>query len=383
MKLKINTLLLFCLILSGIAKTTAQTQAGDSLMELGDYKGAITAYNQLEPSATLQFKIARAHTATGNTFKAIQAYENGLKTDSTAVKPRFELGRLYLNTNDPINSLIIFNRLTSEFPENASFKFYKGQGLEFIKAEEPAMDVYEEVLKLDPDYRNARMELVALLIKNREMGLAVSYANELLKEYPDDIKFNSLIAQAYFNDKIFTMAIDHLEHLFELKNNTEYNRRTLGVSYLQTAQWKKALEQLDLFLKEYDDKDAGVYFMKSQAHLKLQEYDKAQDAIENSIAIRRPALHQEYLQLATVMAAQEDFKATFEAMKMAHSENAEDPIIAYQLAVAADRYFKDKKSILGYYELYLNKFGSEGGYGEYASSRASDLKKELFMSAGN
>jgi MoCo/4Fe-4S cofactor protein with predicted Tat translocation signal len=270
-----------------------------------------------------------------------------------------------------------------EFPENATFKFYKGQGLEFIKAEEQAMDVYESVLKLDPDYRNARMELVALLIKKRETDLAVTYATEILEKDPDDIKFNSLIAQAYFNDKNFTMAIVHLEHLFELKNNTEYNRRTLGISYLKNTQWKKALEHFDLFLNEYDDKDAGIYFMKSQAHLKLREYDKAQDAIENSIAIRRPALHQEYLQLATVMARQEDFKATFEAMKMAHSENAEDPIIAYQLAVAADRYFKDKKAILAYYERYLNKFGSEEGYGEYASSRASDLKKELFMSADN
>jgi predicted Zn-dependent protease len=355
----------------------------DSLMELGDYKNAIIAYNREEPTANLQFKIARAYTATGNVTQGIDFYKAGLALDSTAVKPRYELARLYLNTNDPINSLLLLNTLTAEFPENPSFKFYKAQGLELINSESQAIDVYENVLKLDPDYRNARIELVGLFIKKRETFPAIKYAQEALDKDPDDIKFNSLIAQAYFNARIYSKAIMHFERLFELKNDTEFNRRTLAVAYLEDAQWQKAIENFDIFLKQYDAKDAAVFFMKSKAHLKLREYDKAQDAIEYSILFKRPAIDVEYLQMAAIMAAREDYKGTFETMKLAYQENSEDAIIAYQLAVAADRYFKDKKTILVYYDRYLNKFGASSDYGEIVSSRASDLKKEIFMSPDN
>lgn len=383
MGIKSKVSLVFGLILGGFLTIQAQIHKADSLLELGDYKNAIVAYSAAPVTAATQFKLARAYTATGNTVKAIDLYEQGLELEPNATKPRFELGKLYLNNNQWVESVILFQKLNQEFPDNATYLFYKGQSLERLNASDRALDVYENVLQLDPDYRNARMDLVALLIKKRETALAIEYAQQALDRNPDDIKFNSLIAQAYFYNKDFKEVIKHLEHLFELGNDTEFNRRTLGMSYLEDRQWAKAVENFDIFLKQYDDKDAAIYFMKSQAHLKLQEYEKAQDAIEYTIMFRRPALHQEYLQLAAVMAGKEDFKGTFEAMKQAHTENAEDPLIAFQLAMAADRYFRDKKAILGYYERYLNKFGTDSSYGEHATARASDLKKELFMSADN
>ena len=383
MKLKICKVLFAVLIFASNIIATAQVQVGDSLMELGDYKGAIENYLNAESSPQVQFKIARAYNATGNTTKAIESYQLGLKTEFTDARPRFELGRLYLSNNQPIEALMLFRKLREEFPENAAYGFYFGQGLEKINSEDQAMDVYENVLTLDPDYRNARMELVVLLIKKRETAQAIELAALELEKNPEDVKFNSLIAQAYFQSKIYSKAIEHLERLFELGNDTEYNRRTLGMAYFEDTQWQKAIENFNIFLEQYDDKDAALYFAKSRAHLRLGEYDKSQDAIEYSIMLRRPALHQEYLQLGAIKAAQEDYKGTFDAMQLAYAENGEDPIIAYQLAVAADRYFKDKKTILAYYERYLNKFGSDSGYGDYANARASDLKKELFMSADN
>ena len=231
----------------------------------------------------------------------------------------------------------------------------------------------------DSDYRRARVELVPLLIKKSETALAIKYSQEVLDENPNDIKFNSLIAQAYYYAKIYSKAIVHLERLFEIGNDTEFNRRTLAISYVQDGQWEKGIENIDIFLKQYDPKDADLYFFKSKAHLRLQEYDEAQDAIEYSILYKRPSIAQEYLQMASIMAAREDFKGTFETMQLAVKENTEDDIAAYQLVVAADRYFKDKKSILKYYERFIDKFGTSSDYAEIAEARANDLKKEIFM----
>ncbi|WP_194850225.1 tetratricopeptide repeat protein [Nonlabens antarcticus] len=378
-----NNLMVISFFLVAIVSVSAQERVGDSLMEIGDYSNAIVAYKASELTPNLQFKLAKAYTVTGNTTKAMTAYQIGLKEDSTAVKPRFDLARLHLSTNDPINSFSLFNQLVEEFPENATYQFYKGQILELLKSDEKAMEIYGNVLKLNPDYRSARMELVALLIKKRKTFPAIKYSQEVLNENPDDIKFNSLIAQAFYSAKIYSKAIEHLEHLFEINNDTEFNRKTLGLAYFEDAQWQKAIENFDIFLKQYQERDADIYFMKSRAHLRLKEYDKALDAIEYCILFRRPAIDQEYLQLASIKAAQEDYKGTFDAMKLAYEENAEDAVIAYQFAVAADRYFKDKKAIIGYYERYLNKFGESSSYGELVTFRISDLKKELFMSESN
>ncbi|KQC32697.1 hypothetical protein AAU57_04715 [Nonlabens sp. YIK11] len=372
-------LTLIVLYLANFLNTTAQEYEADSLMAIGNYREALNSYRELDTTADNTFKMARAYVALGDTDQAINSYKQGLEMEPEAIRPRFELGRLYLRTSNVFESLWLFKQLNEEFPENATYLFYKGQAHEQLKSEDLAMDVYENVLKMDPDYRRARLELVPLLIQNRETGPAIKYCIEVLNENPDDIKFNSLIAQAYYHAKIYSKAIEHLERLFELGNDTEFNRRTLAISYIQDAQWQKGIENIQIFLEQYNDKDADLYFLKSKAHLRLQEYDEAQDAIEYAIMYKRPSIAQEYLQMASIMAAREDFKGTFETMQLAVKENAEDDVAAYQLVVAADRYFKDKKSILKYYERFLDKFGTSSDYAEIAESRANDLKKEIFM----
>jgi len=369
--------------LAFLPASIAQIKVGDSLMEIGDYRNAIAAYTNVEPNAVLQFKVAQSYTATGNYDKAIDAYKKGLESDNKFIKARFELAKLLLATNDIVQASIAFNKLVNEFPGNPTYLFYKGQCMEKLGVDAQAMDVYENVLKLDPDYRRARIELVPLLIKKRENQLAVKYCIEILQENPDDLKFNSLIAQAYFNAKIYSLAIKHLERLLELENDTEYNRRTLALSYFNNRDWKKAIESFDIFLHQYDQKDPAIYFLKSKAHLRLDEYEEALNAIEFAINYKRPAINQEYLQLSSVYAAQENLKEVFNTLTTAHKEYPEDRDIAFQLTRTADQYFKDKESILDYYERYLNKFGKADAYGEYASTRVSDLKKEIFMSGNN
>ena len=371
--------ILFILYLANLNLANAQEFEADSLMAIGNYREALNSYNNEESSATVAFKKARVYVALGDSDKAIESYKEGLELEPEAVRPRFELGRLYLGGSDFIKGLMIFGELNEEFPENPTYLFYKGQGLEKLNSEEQAMDAYENVLKMDPDYRRARVELVPLLIKKSETALAIKYSQEVLDENPNDIKFNSLIAQAYYYAKIYSKAIIHLERLFVIGNDTEFNRRTLAISYVQDGQWEKGIENIDIFLKQYNPKDADLYFFKSKAHLRLQEYDEAQDAIEYSILYKRPSIAQEYLQMASIMAAREDFKGTFETMQLAVKENPEDDIAAYQLVVAADRYFKDKKSILKYYERFIDKFGTSSDYAEIAEARANDLKKEIFM----
>ena len=58
-----------------------------------------------------------------------------------------------------------------------------------------------------------------------------------------------------------------------------------------------------------------------------------------------------------------------------------DSILLYNLAVATDNFYKDKNTVVKYYESYLNKFEDTGRMRLLAKQRQSDLKKELHFSS--
>ena len=174
-------------------------------------------------------------------------------------------------------------------------------------------------------------------------------------------------------------AIQVLEHLFELKNDTEYNRKSLAFAFFSNLEYEKALENYEQFLVDYDDKDPTVYFMMSKCFLNQNQLDKAQDYIERAIVFKTPNLAQEYLQLASIYANKKDLKNTLAALKTASKEDPQNDDVAYQVVIGADRYYKDKTEKLKYYERFIKNYPNSD-YVPIAQERASDLKEDVFLS---
>lgn len=357
----------------------AQITTGDELTQTGNWKAAIIAYKAAPASAQKDFKIAQAYSQLGNSYKAIQFYKNGFAIDSTSIKPRYDYGKLLINTQDFVNAVPVFQALIENHADNASFHYYLGEAWSGLNLIEPAITAYAQALQLNEEYRAARLELVKNLIQKRDFTEAVRLAKTGIAMDPDDMKMNSYLAQAYVNKKLYMLAIPVFEHLFELGNDTEYNRNGLAFSYYMDQQFEKAIEQYQFYMRDYDDKKPNVYYNLSVAYMKLEQYPEAIDAIETAIALRRPLLDKEFIQLAAVHARNGDIKNAFFALKEAQKERSDDPLINYQVAVAADRYFKDKNTIIPYYEKYLELHGENSDYGALASERLSDLKQAVFM----
>ena len=363
---------LFSLALSG------QEVLGDSLMALGNYDKALKAYRLLPEMADKHFKMARAATAMGNVPMAVDYYVEGFKKDSVSIRPRWEYGKLVLAQNDIAQAFQVFSMLIGEDPENATYHYYLGEVFSRINNDKDAISAFAKALQLNPDYRAARIELVKSHIAKSETGKAIYLCEEYLADFPDDVKINSLYAQALINSNFYKQAVKAFEHLFTLGSDTEYNRKTLGFAYYSIAEYEKSLEQYELFQQDYDEKDPVVNFMMSKCYLSLRELDKAQDFIERAIAFKTPRLDQEYLQLASVYANKKDLKNTLYALKRASKENPASDDIAYQVVIGADRYFEDKKEKLKYYREFMDNH-PKSDYYDMAAARASDLKKELFM----
>ncbi len=371
--------LLFITIYLFVLNSFSQIKSGDSLLSLGDYKLSITAYEKAPHSALKQFKIAKVYQQLGATAKALAFYETGFQSDSLSIQPRFNYGKLLLNTQQPVLAINVFLKLTQDQPNNASFHYYLGKGYETITQPDGAVASYKIAISLNNDYRNAHLGIVKNQIVQKKYLEAIAYSKEYLNNHPNDARMLSYNAQAGLKAKWYSNALKSFKKLIELEKTTDFNIKGIATCYLQETEYEKALEYLDMYINRYDDNDSGVYFQKAVAYMKLERYEEAIKAMETSIAIKRPALDQEYLQLASIYARKSDLANAFKSLETAHKENRKDPLIAYQLAIAADRYFADKNTIISYYQRYVDQFGNTTTYGELAAARLSDLKKDVFM----
>jgi tetratricopeptide (TPR) repeat protein len=365
-------IILFSYMVSG------QETKGDSLMSLGDYQNALKSYKNVDDAQLPHFKIARTQSQLGNNQAAIDAYVRGFQQDSVSVRPQFEYARLCLGNNDPITAFTFFENLSERFPENATYSYYLGETNELIGNDAGALDAFAKAISLNNNYRAARIEMIKVLIKKSRFQEAITTARPGLVQNKYDIKINSLIAQAYLGAKRYPKVIEHLELLFSIGNDTEFNRKNLALAYFNDGQWEKSIENNLRYLEDYEEKNSAVCFFISQAYLKLGKLDMAQDYIERTIEIRTPELDQEFLQLATVYSRKKDWKNTFYAMKRAKKERPQSDMLGYQYAVAGDQYYTSKTKKLEFYEEFIKEY-PDSKYLEIATARATDLRKELFL----
>lgn len=354
-----------------------QTVLADSLIQIGKYQEAIEIY-KLTPDS--DFKVARVYTQLGDVYAALDSYQKGFKKDSISIQPRFEYARLSLGNNDPVTSFNTLSSLLNDFPDNASYHYYLGRAHQDLGNDAGAISAFAKAVSINESYRAARIELIKILIKKRKFNEAIQSAVPALQLYDIDIKINSLIAQAYLGAKRYDKAIEHFELLFSIGYDTDFNRKNLAWSYFNDGQWQLAIDNYEIYNRDYEEGNSLVHFVMSQAYLKLGKLKLAQDYIERSILFKTPELHQEYLQLATVYARQEDYKNAFYATKKAKKEKSDNDLIGYQYALAGDYYFADKSKKLELYEEFIKEY-PESSYQEIATARAKDLRREIFLAA--
>jgi len=372
-------ILSFLIVFVSLQNVNSQISLGDSLFDTGNYTASIKAYHNSTTSANKYFKIAKVYQQLGATTKSIESYRSGFLMDSVSIQPRFNYGKLLLNAQQPVAGINVFIGLTNDQPSNASFHYYLGKGYEMITKTDSAMESYNKAVTLNADYRSAHLGIVKNQIVLKKYIEAIGYSKEYLDKNPNDTKMLSYNAQAGLKAKWYDQALQSFEKLIALEKTTDYNIKGIATCYLQETEYEKALEYFDLYIKMYDNNNSGIYFQKAVALMKLNFYEEAIDAMETSIALKRPALDQEYLQLAAIYARKDDLANAFKSLQTAQKENSKDPLIGYQLAIAADRYFADKNTIISYYQRYVDQFGKETTYGELAAARLSDLKKDVFM----
>jgi len=151
----------------------------------------------------------------------------------------------------------------------------------------------------------------------------------------------------------------------------------LAISYHKTNQFEKAIDQFTILINTYDDTNPTYHYNLGKVYMSLKEYENAKRHIEISIVLQDIPLDEEYISLSYIYDREKKYKEEMEVLEKALKENSTNEIAKYRLAIAADNYFKDKETVLRYYNAYLDMYRETGKMREIVKQRVSDLKKEL------
>lgn len=371
-----KVLLLLCFISQAGAQNASALRIADSLYALGNYNEAITNYKKAGNSAAIYTKLAKSYDAAGNTSEALEYYKRSLDLNPNATITAYQYAKLLSEAGDLKAADSLFNLLMQQYPKNANFAYELGQVKEKRK-DSTAILSYTFAHFMDSTHINALYKIARHHTVKRNFSSALNFIDKGLAIDPASNRFITLRALVAFYYKNYHEAVKNYELLLNANQSNEQLHENLAISYVQTNQFEKAIDQYTILINEYNDKIPSYHFNLAKAYQALHYYDKAIRHTEIAIVLQDISLEREYLQLATIYKRQGDPKLVFEMMGKAVAENPNSDMLHYQRAIAADNYFEDKQSIIEYYESYLKYFGEKGNYRDLAKQRVSDLKREI------
>lgn len=368
-------LLIFCCGFLVNAQT-GDLDSADSLYATGNYTLAINEYSKSgSPSASLQ--IARAYNAIGNFDKAIGQYESILNKNPKLRIAGFELGKLYLKSNEYDKARKLFTKLVSTRTGNPEYHYYLGEAFRELGQSASSLVSYKNAVEKDSTHLRSLFQLAKYFTIKQERGQVLRYVDKGLEFYSNDVSLINLKALIYFNDNQYEKAIPWFEKVLELGEHKEYVYEKLGYCYYKNWEFDKAKKAYQEVIAINDD-NSDAYFSLAEVFRKNKQLDSAEVFINKGMAIKKPIFAKGYSALAGLYRERNDLKIALKYYLMAHDESPEDSNLYYNVCTVNDQLSDDPKKKLDYYENFILKYGKERPYiSDMVARRISELKEQI------
>ncbi len=371
------------LILLLVFKVGAQTPTlaiTDSLYAVGNYSEAIQDLEIIKvKSEAVYSRLAKAYVAKGDFSSGLKNYREVLDKNPNKVLTAVEYGEVLMKAGKLKSADSLFRQLANSYPKNASFQFQLGT-IKEKQNDSTALEYLRKTIDLDKTHQQALYKLAKYELSIRNFPQSEKLSLQGLEANPSNASLLSILAQTYFNENSFILAITPFERLLEIGQGNEFVHSKLGYCYYRLHYHTKAIAQYN-FALGYEDNNSDTHYNLGKLYARTGDLKKSETHLLMALLIKKQPVDAEFLSLALTYKLQEDYKKALEYFNSALEENPENERALYERAIAADNYFKDKKSVLNYYQAYLDKYSKQGNSEliYLAGIRIKDIKEELHL----
>lgn len=230
----------------------------------------------------------------------------------------------------------LLKRVIREDPANIDG--YMKLGLAYQKKGQPAeaIECYNEILKRKPDYNTAMINLLQLLVSNRQLDFAVRQAEKFLKLFPDDYSIINELGSAYFYMGDVQRALGCFQQSIKIEPANSQAYLKTGEIYLKIKDFEKA--------ESFFRKAIGIYSRIENAHSGLAQVMEARGSLAKAAEFYRRELTINNRNLFAAFRLAENLKKT---------GKYEKAIPYYRQAIGIDPNFKLPYFMIGKY--YMEK----------------------------
>jgi tetratricopeptide (TPR) repeat protein len=123
-----------------------------------------------------------------------------------------------------------------------------------------------------------------------------------------------------------------------------------------------------------------VLFYLSLNYKKLNEFEVSEDYMQAAIESATPSyLPEMYHHLGQIYGQQRKFKESVTALQKANELDPTNAEVLFEIATTYEEFNSNKTMALNYYRIYLTEAGESGENVDYALTRITKLKEDLFM----
>jgi predicted Zn-dependent protease len=238
----------------------------------------ITEVSQEQLSNDALLIEAKTQSELGNNEEAEKIYRTLLKADPTYAVAYFELGGMFYVAGMMDSAAFYTEKAYGLSPKNVWYKLQLADIYKKIQRLDDAAKVSEELVNEHPEVLEYYYELVNVYLANHKVENAIEVFNrlekrvgiseevslqkqrlweminrpdkaikeieQLAKAYPNDKKYNSILAELFMSKKDYDKAYLYYKRVLEADPNDDYIHISLANYYKLTNQPQKAFEEL-------------------------------------------------------------------------------------------------------------------------------------------
>ena len=166
--------------------------------------------------------------------------ENLLKTailiDPSKKEAHNTLAANYLETNQPRQALLIYEKLLKETPNDINLLIATGNLFYIQKRFDDVVRILKKVLEIEPDHRDAMANLALSYDSLGKTDEALTAYQKAVQSNPLDKDLIFLLGVHHYNRSNFTKAIELFERVLELSPGEFESTSNIGNAYLSIAE---------------------------------------------------------------------------------------------------------------------------------------------------